>query len=143
MLVLNYWGITFVLLRADFAWEFSKNMYFIGIIFPIVMTILCKTVFRRKRERKTEKTTPAAVAAPTTSPSPAAQVVSAVSISSVSPLAPIPTHDVVHAAAAAPVTPRSRRKSSAAAPPSQEETVDSPAVGVKNRVRRTRSNKAE
>ena len=154
--VLNFWGVTFVLLRADFAWSFARNLCFLGVLLPVAITLLCRTVFRRKRA----KAVPAvAVATPTAGAttadeiaSPPAQIVSAVSISSASPIAPVPKHDIVHvtgpAVGEAPAVAEQtrRRRSSAAAPPAPVEDDDdgsSPADRVRSRPRRSRSNKAE
>jgi lysophospholipid acyltransferase len=159
MTVLNFWGVTFVLLRADHAWQFAKNMHFLGVVLPVVVVLLCRTVFRRKRAKKEQ---PAAItvpgvtpASPTPSGSPPAQIVNAAVISSSSPLAPLPQHDVLPpvAAAASASTTRVTRKSSraetSASPPVMVEAEDaaeeaaSPAERVKSRPRRSRSNKAD
>lgn len=128
MTVLNFWGVTFVLLRADYAWQFGANMYFLGVTLPIAVILVCKLFFRPKRVKKTEiapvivggKTVAASAVSPT------AQIVSAVSISTDTPLAPVPRHDVVHSH-----------------PVVAEEPDESPADRVKSRPRRSRSNKAE
>jgi len=148
IMVLNFWGVTFVLLRADYAWAFAKNMYFLGVVVPVVVVALCRTVFRRKRAKREApaaiSVTPgAAVASPTPSGSPPAQVVSAVHISSASPLAPLPTHDVLPAPAPARVTRKSSKAEPAIVEAEDDADVGSPADRVKQRPRRSRSNKAE
>ena len=146
ILILNFWGVTFVLLRADYAWEFGKNMWFLGVWFPIVIAVVCRTMFRRKRTKEAPTVavaaskTPAHIVVPSgsplPSPSPPPHIVNAVTISADTPLAPLPSHDVVHVAASS----RPRRASRAAEPEVASPVEESVA---KSRPRRSRSNKAE
>ena len=140
MTVLNFWGVTFVLLRADYAWSFGANLYFVGITLPIAVILLCKTLFRPKRAKKPDV---GAIAVPTATAGPAtAQIVSAVSVSTATPLAPVPRHDVVHSHPV-PVHPVVAPAPAASAPQPEDDVDESPADRVKSRPRRSRSNKAE
>lgn len=120
---LNFWGICFVLLRADHAFEFGKNMYFIGIWLPIVVAILCKTMFRKKKVKKevTTTTTTITAAAPATATTAAPAVVESTTV-----------------AASATRVPSTKKAATVVVEDATAEDV-TPTV----RVRRTRSNKAE
>ena len=138
MTVLNFWGICFALLRADYTWEFIKNMHFMGFILPIAVTIICRTFFRPKKVRAI-KVDGATDVNP--SPSPEAKVVSVAAISSASPNPEPPAHDNIPAKPMSTSTTFEFVDSAADTETEMVETVETSTI--KSRPKRTRSNKAE
>lgn len=136
MAVLNFWGICFALLRADYTWEFIKNMHFMGFILPIVVTIICRTLFRPKKVRAVKVD---GVTDVNPSPSPEAKVVSVAAISSASPNPEPPAHDNIPAKPISTSTTFEFVDAAAA----ETETEMSETSTIKSRPKRTRSNKAE